>query len=295
VAAGTLKGEIRQARPVLRLPRNRQLALEVTPLVMGILNVTPDSFSDGGEYFQHEAAIEAALRMIDDGADLIDIGGESTRPGAEPVSATDELNRVLPVIAAIREKSDVPISIDTMKATVAEAALAEGADIVNDVSAMRMDAAMAGVVARLDVPLILMHMRGEPRTMQGDTHYDDLLSEVMGYLRDRKAVAVAAGIDSSQVLVDPGIGFGKSFDQNLELLHRADELSAIAPVVIGSSRKAFIGSLTGQPAGSFRLAGSLATVAAAAMAGAAMVRVHDVRPTVDFLRVLRAIERAVPR
>ena len=292
--AGALTGGIRRARPALRLPRNRLLALEVTPLVMGILNVTPDSFSDGGEHFQHAAAIEAALRMIDDGADLIDIGGESTRPGAEPVSDVEELSRVLPVIAGIRGKSDIPISIDTMKAMVAQAAVAEGADIVNDVSAMRMDAGMAGVIARLDVPLILMHMRGEPRTMQGDTHYDDLLGEITQHLRERKEAAVAAGIDPRQVLVDPGIGFGKSFEQNLELLHRADELLTIAPVVLGSSRKAFIGKLTGQPGGSSRMAGSLATVAAAALAGVAIIRVHDVRPTVDFLRVFRAIERAAP-
>ena len=295
MGATALKRDLLQPRPGLRLPRGRSLSFDATPLVMGIVNVTPDSFSDGGEHFDREVAIAAALQMIADGADIIDVGGESTRPDAQPVPADVELDRVLPVIRGIRRQSDVAISIDTMKASVAREAIAAGADIVNEVSAMRMDPHMAETVAKHGVPVVLMHMRGEPRTMQQNTDYEDLLGEIMQHLRERKSFAEGAGVDALQILIDPGIGFGKSFDQNLEILHRAAELSSIAPVVIGASRKAFVGNITGQPGGASRLAGSLAAVAAAALAGAAMVRVHDVRPTVDFLRVFRAIEAAPAR
>ncbi len=256
---------------------------------MGILNVTPDSFSDGGVHFDHAEAVRAALQMEQDGAVLVDIGGESTRPGAEPVSGDEELSRVIPVIAQIRERSEVPISIDTMKAHVAAEALAAGADAINDVSALRCDPEMRAVAARAGVAVILMHMRGEPRTMQNNIHYDDVVSEVARELTTFRDEAVFAGIDAAQILVDPGIGFGKTSEHNLEILACARELTSIAPLVIGASRKAFIGHLTGRAAGPDRLIGSLAAVAAAHRAGATLVRVHDVRETVDFLKVLTAI------
>jgi len=256
---------------------------------MGILNVTPDSFSDGGAHFDRVKAVDAALRMESEGAAIVDVGGESTRPGAEPVSAEAEIERVVPVIEEIRRRSDVPISIDTMKSNVAEMALQAGADMINDVSALRADTAMRALAARSGVPVILMHMRGEPRTMQKHIQYDDVVSDVARELTMFRDQAIAAGIDVAQIFIDPGIGFGKTFEHNLELLARAQELTSIAPLVIGASRKAFLGHLTGRDAGPDRMVGSLAAVAAAYRAGAAMVRVHDVRETVDFLKVLRAI------
>jgi dihydropteroate synthase len=272
-----------------RLPRDRTLAIPHPPAVMGILNVTPDSFSDGGVHFDHAKAVHAALQMEADGALLVDIGGESTRPGAEAVTADEELHRVIPVIEQIRKRSDIPISIDTTKARVAAEALAARADVINDISAMRFDGEMHALAARSGVPVVLMHMRGDPRTMQKNIHYDDVMSEVGRELQSFRDAAIAAGIDWSQILIDPGIGFGKTFEHNLEILARARELTAIAPLVIGASRKAFIGHLTGRVAGADRMVGSLAAVAAAHRAGATLVRVHDVRETVDFLKVLMAI------
>jgi dihydropteroate synthase len=267
------------------LPSNRR-----TPAVMGILNVTPDSFSDGGVHFDELKAVHAALQMEQDGATIIDIGGESTRPGAEPLAAQVEIDRVLPVIEQIRRRSAVTISIDTRKAAVAGEAIRAGADIVNDVSAMRYSAGMPELVARNSVPIILMHMRGEPSTMQQFAVYDDVVTDVARELSSMIDDAVAAGIAREKILIDPGIGFAKTFDQNLELLARANELTSLGPLVIGASRKAFIGHLTGRPSGPDRALGSLAAVAAAQRAGAAIVRVHDVRATVDFLKVWMAIE-----
>jgi dihydropteroate synthase len=261
-------------------------------MVMGILNITPDSFSDGGVHFDHRKAVHAALQMEEDGAAVIDIGGESTRPGAEEVTAEVEIERVVPVIEQIRERSDVPISIDTRKAVVAEAALRAGADAINDVSALRHDPEMRPLAARSGVPVVLMHMRGEPRTMQENIHYDDVVADVAQELRGFRADVIAGGVDPGQIVIDPGIGFGKTFSHNLSLLAHLDELAAIGPLLVGASRKAFIGHLTGRPAGPARAVGSLATIAAAHRAGAAFVRVHDVRETVDFLRVLMAIEEA---
>ena len=258
--------------------------------VMGIVNVTPDSFSDGGVHFDRQTAIESALRMEEDGAAFIDVGGESTRPGSEAVDEAQELERVIPVIEGIRARSGVTISIDTRKAGVAKAALDAGANVINDVSALRHDPELRTLAAQRGVPVILMHMRGEPRTMQENIHYDDVVEDVMRELSEWRDDAIAAGIAESQILIDPGIGFGKTFDHNLELLARCEELTRIAPVVIGASRKAFLGKLTGQSAGPARVAGSLATVAAAHRGGATIVRVHDVRETVDFLKVLGAIE-----
>src|SRR3954454_6922127 len=260
------------------------------PLVMGILNVTPDSFSDAGVHFDQSKAVHAALQMEEDGAAIIDVGGESTRPGAEPLAAQIEIDRVVPVIEQIRRRSSVAISIDTRQAAVAEEAIAAGANLVNDVSAMRYSAGMPGVVAKSGVPVILMHMRGEPATMQQFTDYDDVVSDVARELSSMIDDAVAAGVAREKILIDPGIGFAKTFDHNLELLARAHELTSLAPLVIGASRKAFIGHLPGRPSGPDRALGSLAAVAAAQRAGAAIVRVHDVRATVDFLKVWMAIE-----
>ena len=255
---------------------------------MGILNVTPDSFSDGGVHFDHAKAVHAALQMERDGASIVDIGGESTRPGAEPVAADVEMERVIPVIEQIRKRSAVPLSIDTSKAAVAEQALQAGADIINDVSALR-GAGRRDLAARSGLPVVLMHRRGEPRTMQKNIHYDDVVREVGRELCELRDAAVAAGVEASQILIDPGIGFGKTGEHNLEILARAGELAAMAPLVIGASRKAFIGKITGREAAAERLTGSLSAVAAAHRAGATLVRVHDVRETADFLRVLRAI------
>jgi dihydropteroate synthase len=267
-------------------------ASSVTPAVMAILNVTPDSFSDGGLHFDPVRAIEAALRMEQEGAAILDVGGESTRPGSDGVSDEEELARVVPVIEGIRRRSGVAISIDTRKASVAEAAIDAGATIINDVSALRHDPKMRVLAAERGVPVILMHMRGEPRTMQENPHYDDVVRDVARELTEWRDDALAAGIAADKILVDPGIGFAKTFAHNLTLLAHCDELTAIAPVVIGASRKGFIGHVTGQPGGSARMAGSLATVAAAHRCGAVAVRVHDVRETVDFLKVLNAIEAA---
>ena len=256
---------------------------------MGIINVTPDSFSDGGVHLDHTKALHAALQMVQDGAAVIDIGGESTRPGAEPIAAQIEIDRVLPVIEQLRQRSDVPISIDTRKGAVAQEAIAAGADIINDVSALRYSAGMPAIAARLGVPVVLMHMRGEPSTMQRLAQYDDVVAEVGRELEELREQAIAAGINRDRILIDPGIGFAKAAEHNLELLARARELTRIAPLVIGASRKAFVGHLTGRAAGRERVAGSLAAIAAAHRAGAALVRAPDVRESVDFLKVLPAI------
>lgn len=277
----------------LVLPRGRTLEIGGAPAVMAIINITPDSFSDGGVHFDRIRAADSALRFVEEGAAVIDIGGESTRPGSEPVSDQEELDRVLPVIEAIRERSDVAISIDTRKVRVAAAAIAAGADIINDVTALR-EPAMRMLAAARGVPVILMHMRGEPRTMQDDPQYDEVVADVGRELQAWRDEAVSAGVPADRILIDPGIGFGKTFDHNLALLARCDELRAIAPVVIGASRKAFIGHVTGQPRGAPRMAGSLGAVAAAVRGGAAIVRVHDVRETIDFLRVVGAIAAHEP-
>ncbi len=272
------------------LPRGRELHIEAgTPAVMAILNITPDSFSDGGVHFELSKGLHAAMQMVEDGAAILDVGGESTRPGAEPVSVDEEIARVIPVIEQIRRRSDIPISIDTRKAAVAKIALDAGADIINDISALRFDAAMRPLAAERGVPVILMHMRGEPATMQELARYDDVVAEVSAELTSFRDEAVSAGIEPSQIVIDPGIGFAKTIDHNLALLAHLGHFAQIAPVLAGASRKAFIGHLTGRAAGPDRMVGSLAAVAAAARAGAAIVRVHDVRETVDFLKVLGAI------
>lgn len=288
--------ESRPVKRIVELREGRSLVLGAGPLVMGIVNVTPDSFSDGGAHVDPMQARDAALAMIAEGASIIDVGGESTRPGAEPVDGGIELQRVLPVIAALRRASrDVAISVDTTKASVAQAAIDAGADIVNDISALRFDDDLARVVASSRAAVILMHMRGAPATMQNDIRFDDVVSEVRDEIEARVAFAVSAGIENGKILIDPGIGFGKTSEQNVELLACVASFTAVAPVVIGASRKKFLGHLTGRENPRERLAGSLAAAAAASEGGAAILRVHDVRETVDFLKVRHAIRSAARR
>ena len=259
---------------------------------MGVVNVTPDSFSDGGQFLDADAAVEHGLRLTAEGADILDIGGESTRPGAEPVGEDEELRRVVPVIERLAHDGDVRLSIDTTKVGVARAALGAGASLVNDVSALRLDPGMAALVAESGSGCCLMHMLGEPRTMQEDPRYDDVVSEVKAFLEERLAFAVAEGIDEERVWLDPGIGFGKTVEHNLELLRRLDEIVAIGrPVVVGTSRKSFLGKLAGGRDEGGRLPGTIATNVLALERGASVFRVHDVGPVVDALTVTAATVR----
>jgi dihydropteroate synthase len=259
---------------------------------MGIVNVTPDSFSDGGAFFDRPAAVERALQMVEEGADIIDIGGESTRPGAGDVPATEELERVVPVIEAIAAATSVAISVDTSKAIVAKAALDAGAAIVNDVSALRFDPGMAGVVASFRAGVVLMHMQGSPRTMQSNPTYSDVVEDVAAELSGWAGGAREAGIAKEQIVVDPGIGFGKNREHNLLLLKHLDRLAGLGyPVLIGASRKSFIGATLDLPVGE-RVEGTAAVVAWAAAHGAAIVRVHDVTHMLRVVRMIEAIKKA---
>jgi dihydropteroate synthase len=256
---------------------------------MGVLNLTPDSFYDGGRHLDPDVALARLRAMAGDGAAICDVGGESTRPGAQPVAADEELRRLAGLFAALREGLPMPISIDTAKAAVAEAALELGAVLVNDVSAGRADLRLLPLVAERGAAVCLMHMRGTPETMQDDPRYDDVVAEVRDFLLRRLEAAVAAGVPEERVLLDPGIGFGKTLEHNLALLRGLPALAAIGrPLVVGVSRKGSIGALTGRPVEE-RLAGSLAAALACAEAGAAVLRVHDVRETVDALAVWRAV------
>jgi dihydropteroate synthase len=259
------------------------------PLIMGVVNVTPDSFSDGGLFLDADAAVSHGLRLVDEGADILDVGGESTRPGAEPVSEEEERQRVLPVIERLARDTGARISIDTTKLAVARAALDAGATLVNDVSAFRFDPGMAALVAETGAGCCLMHMLGEPRTMQQDPRYDDVVSDVKAFLEERLAFAVSEGIDEQRVWLDPGIGFGKTVEHNLELLRRLDEIVAIGrPVVVGTSRKSFLGKLAGGRAEGERLPGTIATNVMALERGASVFRVHDVAQNADALAVAAA-------
>jgi dihydropteroate synthase len=256
--------------------------------VMGIVNVTPDSFSDGGEFFDHEKAIEHGMELVRQGADVLDIGGESTRPGADDVPLEEELRRVMPVVEGLAGVA--PVSIDTTKAEVARRAIAAGARIVNDVTALRGDPEMAGVCKDADVEIVLMHMLGTPRTMQVDPRYDDVVGEVSEFLAVQAGLAEAAGISREKLWIDPGIGFGKTVDHNLALLKATRTLSEMdLPVLVGPSRKSFIGKLSGDAPEPRRLGGTIAACLAAMEGGAAMVRVHDVGPVVQAIRVAAAI------
>ncbi len=259
---------------------------------MGILNVTPDSFSDGGQFNTVEAALTQARFLVTSGTDILDIGGQSTRPQAAEIGLDEELNRVIPVIKAVRQEMDIPISIDTTRAAVARAAIAAGADVVNDISGATYDPAMLSAVAELGVPLILMHIRGTPQTMQQMTDYEDLIGEIMSFLKQRVEAAIAHGIAPSKLVIDPGIGFAKTYDQNLEILRRLPEFQSLGcPILVGPSRKSFIGHILEQPDPKQRVWGTAAACCAAIAGMTDILRVHDVQAMRDVCRVADAIWR----
>ena len=265
----------------------RRLLLDV-PRVMGIVNVTPDSFSDGGEHFDTDAAIAHGLRLVEEGADVLDVGGESTRPGADEVPVEEELRRVVPVIEALAARTQVPVSVDTSKPEVMRAAVAAGAGMINDVYALRREGALDAAAA-LGVPVVLMHMLGEPRSMQDEPRYDEVVDEVHRFLAERIFAAQMAGIDKKHIVVDPGFGFGKTREDNLQLLARLERFTDLGvPVLAGLSRKRTIGELTGRDAAE-RVHGSVAAHLIAVQRGARIVRVHDVAATVDALKVWNAV------
>lgn len=262
-----------------------------TPVVMGVLNITPDSFSDGGRFADAEIALQHALRMVEEGAALIDIGGESTRPGARAVDAEEEIRRVVPVIEALAARTRVPISIDTSKPAVMTAAVRAGATLINDVRALREPGALEAA-AGSGAAICLMHMQGEPRTMQADPRYGDVLAEVRDFLRERAAACRAAGIANDRLLIDPGIGFGKRLEHNLALLAGLPALVELGwPVMVGVSRKSMFGALLGRAVDE-RVAGGVAMATAAVLSGASIVRTHDVAPTVDAVKVAEALRAA---
>jgi dihydropteroate synthase len=289
-----------QLRPRFRLRfAARQLYLGECTLIMGVLNVTPDSFSDGGKFFDPAPAVAHALEMQRDGADILDIGAESTRPGSEGIMAAEELRRLLPVLEALRGKLKIPISVDTRKSAVADIVLGAGAEIINDVSGLKHDPRIAGVVARHRAALILMRMRGTPRTMQKRPFAKNVLKDVLSGLRASITAAHKAGLSKNQIVIDPGIGFGKSFDQNYELLARLPELAKLGyPLLVGTSRKGFLGATlgkAGKPAPpEERIWGTAATVVASILGGAHIVRVHDVKEMVQVARVADCILNASP-
>lgn len=271
--------------------RQRVIGLAGRPLLLGIVNVTPDSFSDGGRYFDSEAAVAHAVRLVEEGADMLDIGAESTRPGAAPVEAIEELRRLIPVVKAIAKAVAVPISVDTSKASVAKAAIDEGAVIVNDVTGLQGDPAMVDLIAQTGAGIVLMHMQGTPQTMQQAPEYQDVVEDVAAFLSARAQYAIGRGVAQSQIILDPGIGFGKVLVQNLDLLGQLSRFIQLGyPLLIGPSRKSFIGQLTGQPVED-RAWGTAAAVAIAVEQGAHILRVHDVRAMRDVVEVAAAITR----
>lgn len=269
--------------------RGRRFALGPRTWLMGVVNVTPDSFSDGGAYFDAAKAVDRGLELVSEGADIVDVGGESTRPGSRPVPEAEETRRVVPVIEGLRRKTQALLSVDTTKAAVAQSALDAGADIVNDTSAFRFDPAMPGVVARSGAGVVLMHMQGTPLTMQQSPRYDDLIGEIGDFLAERIRVAEAAGIPADRIIVDPGIGFGKSFDHNLEILRRQESFHRLGrPLLLGFSRKAFLGKILELPPGE-RLEGTIAAAVLSVERGAHILRVHDVGPVARAVRSAEAI------
>jgi dihydropteroate synthase len=263
------------------------------PLVMGVLNVTPDSFSDGGRFQGKHAAIDHAMEMIADGADLIDIGGESTRPGSSPVPAQEQIRRIAPVIGEVVKRTAVTLSVDTTRSDVASAALDVGAVLVNDISAGRDDPGMFAMVAQRSVPIVLMHMQGTPATMQVDPQYGDVVNEVKDSLAQRMRHAQAAGVDANNILLDPGIGFGKTASHNLNLIRQLRQFQSLGrPIVVGVSRKGFIGRITGEPEPRRRVFGSAAAVAWSVANGTAIVRVHDVKAMSQVVRMIEAIQQS---
>ena len=272
----------------------RAVDLSRRGMIMGVLNVTPDSFSDGGEYVSVQKAVEHGLQMAADGAQIIDVGGESTRPGAAPVPVEEELRRVLPVIQELSAKADIFVSIDTSKAKVAEAALDSGASIVNDVSGGCSDSEMMPLIAKQNAAFIIMHMQGTPQTMQAAPHYLDVVAEVADFFRQQYAIAIKCGVDLMAIAFDPGIGFGKSVEHNLELLGNLERLRVQdRPLVVGVSRKSFLSKLIGSSSVSDRLAATVALTSVLRARGAEVLRVHDVKPNVEALRVSEAIQQYV--
>jgi len=276
--------------------RNKVFEWGKRTYLMGVLNVTPDSFSDGGDFNTIESALAQAENMVKSGVDIIDIGGQSTRPGAAEISLTEELNRVIPVVEMLRQKADIfadtPISVDTTRAQVAKAAVEAGADIVNDISGATFDSEMLSTVSKLGVPIIFMHLRGTPQTMQKMTDYRDLIGEIGEFLESRIAAAVAAGIDKSQIIIDPGIGFAKTYSQNLEILRELPKFSFLeCPILVGVSRKSFIGQILNQPLAKQRVWGTAAACTGAIANSADILRVHDVREMHDVCQVADAIFR----
>ena len=272
--------------------RSGDLRLGEKTLVMGVLNITPDSFSDGGLFFEPHKAIEHGLQMAEEGADIIDVGGESSRPGSDPLPLDEELKRVIPVIEGLTSRLKIPISVDTYKSQVAERAIEAGAQMINDISGLRFDPQIPAVAARYDTPLIIMHIKGTPKTMQEDPSYEDIMREIIDYLREGIAKAEQGGVDPNQVIVDPGIGFGKRVQDNLVIINRLSELNALGrPLLIGTSRKSFIGAVLGAEVHQ-RGIGTLASVAVSALKGAHIVRVHDVAPMKQTVDMVDAIINA---
>lgn len=271
--------------------RKYSFSLSEKTLVMGVLNVTPDSFSDGGKYLEPNRALERAFEMIAQGADIIDVGGESTRPGAPKISAKEEIERVLPVLKLLNKKLPAPVSLDTYKYEVAKEGLEEGIAIINDISGLRFSPAIAGLTAKCKAGLILMHIKGTPENMQADPYYRDVVKEIKDYLKKSAGVALAAGNKKDRILLDPGIGFGKTVEHNLKILKNIGEFVKLGyPILIGASRKSFIGKILKTEAND-RLSGSLAAAVLAVLNGAAIVRVHDVKETVKALKLIDAVKR----
>ena len=271
--------------------RDYILDLDLKTHVMGILNVTPDSFSDGGQYFELNRAIEHGIVMAQDGADIIDVGGETARPYSKQISASEEIARVIPVLEALKKEISIPISIDTCKSEVAREALKAGASMINDISALRFDPHMATSAADAGVPVILMHMKGTPDNMQKNPIYKDLIPEILDFLKDALARSVQAGIKKNLLIVDPGIGFGKTFDDNLKIIRELSRFEALErPILLGTSNKAFIGHILGKEVHK-RVTGTMATIAYGAINGAHMIRVHNVKAAVETVRVIDAIKR----
>jgi len=272
--------------------RNYCLDFSQKTYIMGILNVTPDSFSDGGQYFDKSAAIKRAIQMVEDGADIIDIGGESTRPGSQPLAIEEELRRTLPVIEALTKEIDIPISIDTYKSEVAKRALDAGAAMVNDISGLRFDPEMPKVVSAYKVPVVIMHIKGLPKDMQKNPVYEALIPEIMDYLRDNIRSAKESGIAEDMIIIDPGIGFGKTFEHNLEIIHNLYNFTLLEkPVLVGLSRKAFIGKILGDVPAGERLEGTAAATAISIINGANIIRVHDVKEMVKVAKVANAVKK----
>jgi dihydropteroate synthase len=272
--------------------RKRTLLLGKRTLLMGVLNITPDSFSDGGLFFDREKAISHGLKMVEEGADIIDIGGESTRPGSKPLQLEEELRRVIPVIKSIVAKVDVPISIDTYKSVVAQKAIEAGAEIINDISGLNFDPDLAKVASKEDIPLVLMHIRGTPETMQKNIHYDSLFSEILQYLKDSIQRAESAGLDPCQVIIDPGIGFGKTVEDNLSIIKNLFEFRVLGkPILLGTSRKIFIGKILNAEVEE-RLEGTLSSIAVGVLNGANIIRCHDVLQAKRAIAVADAIRLA---